>query len=89
MRLIAHGLPGKVLPVSLIGNMPRIVVSNGPLFTRRGHYLDESHAQGLTALKKRFLANDVRLGENLELLRQGEGVVIVDGDPFYDLERPC
>lgn len=83
VRLIAHGLPGKVLPASLIGDLPRIVVSNGPLLPDAAIILTESHAQGLTALKKRFLANDVRLGENLELLRQGEGVVIVDGDPFF------
>jgi len=83
VRLIAHGLPGKVVPASLIGNMPRIVVSNGPLLPDAAIVLTESHAQGLTALKKRFLANDVRLGENLELLRQGEGVVIVDGTPFF------
>lgn len=83
VRLIAHGLPGKVLPASLIGNVPRIVVSNGPLLPDAAIVLTESHAQGLTALKNRFLANDVRLGENLELLRQGEGIGIVDSEPFF------
>lgn len=83
VRLIAHGLPGKALPLSLIGNMERVVVSNGPLLPDAAVVLTESHAQGLTALKNRFLANDVRLGENLELLRQGEGIVIVEGEPFF------
>lgn len=83
VRLIAHGLPGRVLPASLLGNLPRIVVSNGPLLPDAAIILTESHAQGLTALKKRFLADDIRLGENLELLRQGEGIGIVDGEPFF------
>ncbi|MCA9945107.1 MAG: hypothetical protein KC449_16590, partial [Anaerolineales bacterium] len=83
VRLIAHGVLGKALTASLIGNLPRIVVSNGPLLPDAAIILTESHAPGLAALKNRFLAGDVRLSENLELLRQGEGIVIVDGEPFF------
>ncbi|MCB8980761.1 MAG: hypothetical protein H6657_25400 [Ardenticatenaceae bacterium] len=83
VRLIVHGLSGKVLSTLSLGNMPQIVVSNGPLLPDATIILTESHAQGLVALKKRFLADDVQLEENLALLRLGEAIVLVAGTPFF------
>ena len=83
VRLIVHGLPGKLLPASLIGNLARLMVSNGPLLPDAAAILTESQPQHLATLKKRFLADDALLGENLALLGCGEGIVIVDGTPFF------
>ena len=83
VRLIVHGLPGKVLPMSLLGDMKQMIVSNAPLLPDAAIVLTENHAQGLAALKNRFFANDVRLEENLALLRQGEGIVLVADEPFF------
>ncbi|MFZ1397316.1 MAG: hypothetical protein WAS33_10485 [Candidatus Promineifilaceae bacterium] len=83
VRLMVHGLPGKLLPLSLMGPSSRLVVSNGPLLPDTAVVLTESQAHGLAALKNRFFATDGQLAENLALLRQGEGIVIVAGEPFF------
>jgi hypothetical protein len=83
VRLIVHGLPVKAMSTSYIGSQARIVVSNGPLLPDSAIILAECHTHGIAALTSRFLANDARLGENLEMLSRGEGIVIAGGDTFF------
>lgn len=83
VRLIVHGLPGKLLSASQIGDRERLIVTNAPLLPEATIVLTENHAQGLAALNKRFFASDVRLGENLALLRPGEGIILVSGKSFF------
>lgn len=83
VRLIVHGLPVKALSTSYIGSQARLVVSNGPLLPDSAIILTECHTHGIAALTSRFLANDARLGENLEMLSRGEGIVIAGGDTFF------
>ncbi|MAU00616.1 MAG: hypothetical protein CL608_26020 [Anaerolineaceae bacterium] len=83
VRLVVHGLRGKAVPMAHVGSQERIVVSNGPRLPGSAIILTECHAHGIAALTSRFLANDARLGENLELLSRGEGIVIVDDGAFF------
>lgn len=83
VRLIAHGLPGKGLPLALLDSLPQLILSNGPLLPEATVVLTASHGSGLATLQRRFLAGDDRLGENLALLRSGEAMVLGDGAPFF------
>ncbi len=83
VRLIAHGLPGKGLPLALLGSQEQLILSNGPLLPEATVVLTASHTLGLAVLQSRFLGGDGRLGENLALLQSGEAVVLVDGAPYF------
>ncbi len=81
LRLVVHGIPwfsGRV------GGVTKEVISNGPLTNNNSTViLTESHAKGVVTLANRFLAGDVRLIENLELLRAGDSIVICQNDIFF------
>jgi hypothetical protein len=83
VRLIVHGSPWKAADTAFLGAQERVVVSNGPLLPDSAIILTECHAHGVAALAGRFLASDVRLGENLELLGRGEGIVIASDRVFF------
>lgn len=83
VRLIVHGLPGKAALMAQVGSQEQIVVSNGPRLPDSAIILTECHAHGAAALTSRFLTNDARLGENLEMLSRGEGIVIVEDGIFF------
>jgi hypothetical protein len=83
VRLIVHGFPWGAIHMAHLGSQERIVVSNGPLLSNSAIILTECHAHGVAALASRFLANDACLGENLELLGRGEGIVIANDDVFF------
>lgn len=83
VRLIVHGFPWKAADTAFLGAQERVVVSNGPLLPDSAIILTECHTHGVVALAGRFLASDVRLGENLELLGRGEGIVIVSDRVFF------
>lgn len=83
VRLIVHGLPWKAVHAAHLGSQERIVVSNGPLLSNSVIILTECHAHGVAALASRFLASDACLGENLELLSRGEGIVIANDKVFF------
>lgn len=83
VRLIAYGLPGKALPESLADCQEQLVVSNGALLPGSTVVLTACHATSVAALTSRFLVGDARLGENLALLRQIEGIVVAAGDTCF------
>lgn len=82
-RLIVHGFPWKTVDTAHLGSHEQIVVSNGPLLPNGVIILTECHPHGVAALATRFLARDARLGENLELLGRGEGIVIANNEVFF------
>lgn len=83
VRIIVHGFLWKTIEPALLGSPERIVVSNGPCVPNSTIILTESHAHGVAALAARFLAGDACLGEKLELLRRGEGIVLAGDDLFF------
>ena len=82
-HLIVHGFPWQKVDETRLDKQIEVVISNGPLLPDNTVVLTESHAQGVSALVKRFLASDACWGENLELLQRGEGLVIVDDDVLF------
>ena len=83
VHLIVHGFPWQKVDESRLGKQVEVVISNGPLLPDNTVVLTESHAQGVSALVKRFLASDACWGENLELLQRGEGLVIMDDNVLF------
>lgn len=82
-RLIVHGFPWKSVDATYLGSHEQIVISNGPLLSKSTIILTECHTQDIAPLTARFLASGAGLGENLELLGRGEGIVIADDDVFF------
>lgn len=81
--LIAHGFPWQKTDNAYFANQGNVVLSNGPLLSGSTIVLTESHTQGVSALVKRFLAGDAGGGENLELLKRGEGLIVVDDEVLF------
>lgn len=81
--LIVHGFPwvkGDEVRLQQTANM---VLSNGPLLADSTVMLTESHAPGVAALTKRFLAGDAQWCENLELLGRGEGLALITDEVIF------
>jgi hypothetical protein len=57
VHLIVHGFPWQKVDETRLGKQIEVVISNGPLFPDTTVVLTESHAQGVSALVKRFLAS--------------------------------
>jgi hypothetical protein len=82
-RLIVHGFPWKSVDTAHLGSNERIIASNGPRLCSSTIILTECHAQDVATLTTRFLRGDSWLGENLELLGHGEGIVIAGDNMFF------
>jgi len=81
--VVVHGFPWQKTDVAYLNKQAEMVISNGPLLPASTVVLTESHTQGVSTLVKRFLADDEWWGENLELLKRGEGLVIGEDDLFF------
>ena len=81
--LVVHGFPWQKTDVAYLNNQAAMVISNGLLLSDSTVVLTESHTQGVAALVKRFLGDDEWWGENLELLKREEGVVIGEDDVLF------
>jgi hypothetical protein len=82
-RLIIHGFRWKATDTTCLEGREQTIVSNGPPLANSTIVLTESNIQDTTMLKKRFLGANARMGENLELLRLGEGIVVAGNDILF------
>ena len=81
--LIVHGFPWQQGDDVILNRQANILLSNGPQLANSTVILTESHTQGVAALAKRFLADDVQWRENLALLNRGEGVALMAGEVLF------
>jgi hypothetical protein len=80
IRLIIHGIPWKTQAGDGLNRQERIIISNGPLLPDSTVILVENDVREVAELTTRFLSGNPVLGENLQLLRRGEGIVITTGN---------
>lgn len=81
--LIVHGFPWTKGDEACLRQAANMVLSNGPLLADSTVILTESHAPGVAALARRFLAGDAQWRENLELLGRGEGLALIAGEVIF------
>ncbi|MCI0579746.1 MAG: hypothetical protein L0332_24425, partial [Chloroflexi bacterium] len=84
-----HGFPWKGADIGELQNHGQLVVANGPHLPGSAVVLVENHPQGAVALAQHFLPGSARLRENLELLGQGEGIVIAEDAIVYTTWHSC
>ncbi|MGB1249612.1 MAG: hypothetical protein ACPG8W_03200 [Candidatus Promineifilaceae bacterium] len=75
-RLICHGLPWQQAPIPALAAHPQLIVSNAPCLQNGSLLITQTHSTGLHQLSQRFHFQDILLLENLDLMSQGEAVLL-------------
>ncbi|MCP4420212.1 MAG: hypothetical protein GY805_26705 [Chloroflexi bacterium] len=83
IRVIVHGYPWSASDFKMSAQISQMIVGNAPLLERSTVILTESHPRGGAMLTDQFMIEDAYLGENLELLSRGEGIIIADKDVLF------
>ena len=83
VRLVVHGFPWDKAQMDTRVVQAEMVSSNGPPLPDSTIILAESRGQAVATLTRQFLKDDLQMGENLELLRCGEGIIIKNRQHFF------
>lgn len=77
-RLVLHGFPWAASGTAAadVAKERQVLVSNGPLLRRSTIVLTHAGPDAASKLARRFLSNDTLGEENLQLLREGEGMLV-------------
>jgi hypothetical protein len=78
-RVVAHGTPWKEMGIGSLRDLPRLVIGNGPLLPDSTVILTHMSGPGAQKLTARFLTHDAQQEENLQLLQNGEVIIVHNG----------